>query len=75
MLHPEQRITVREQTRAAIFGDSGSPPRVTDLKAAGSLTHLVVDTAWLPSFIAGTRIGRILQIAGGWSLASSALCL
>lgn len=66
---------VREQTRAAIFGDSGSPPRVTDLKAAGSLTHLVVDTAWLPSFIAGTRIGRILQIAGGWSLASSALCL
>jgi hypothetical protein len=60
---------------AAIFGDSGSPVRVTDLKAAGNLTHLVVDTAWLPSFIAGTRIGRILQIAGGWSLASSALCL
>jgi hypothetical protein len=60
---------------AAIFGDSGSPVRVTDLKAAGNLTHLVVDTAWLPSFIAGTRIGRIIDIAGGWSLAGSALCL
>lgn len=60
---------------AAIFGDSGSPVRVTDLKAAGDLTHLVVDTNWLPSFIAGTRIGKIQQIAGGWSLASSPLCL
>lgn len=60
---------------AGIFGDSGSPVRVTDLKAAGNLTHLVVDTAWLPSYIAGTRIGKILQIAGGWSLASSSLCL
>ena len=46
-----------------------------DLMAAGNLTHLVVDTACLPSFIAGTRIGRILEIAGGWSLVSSALCL
>jgi hypothetical protein len=60
---------------AAIFGDSGSPVRVTDLKAAGNLTHLVVDTNWLPSFIAGTRIGRILQLAGGWSLASSSICV
>ena len=60
---------------AAIFGDSGSAVRVTDLKAAGDLTHLVVDTRWLPSFIAGTRIGRILQIAKGWSLASSPLCV
>ena len=60
---------------AAIFGDSGSPVRVTDLKAAGDLTHLVVDTNWLPSFIAGTRIGTILEIASGWSLASSPLCL
>ena len=60
---------------AAIFGDSGSPVRVTDLKAAGNLTHLVVDAAWLPSFIAGTRIGKILEIAGGCSLAGSALCL
>jgi hypothetical protein len=60
---------------AAIFGDSGSPVRVTDLKAAGNLTHLVVDTGWLPSFIAGTRIGRISQIAGGWTLASSQICV
>ena len=59
----------------AIFGDSGSPVRVTDLKAAGDLTHLVVDVRWLPSFIAGTRIGKMLQIASGWSLASSTLCL
>jgi hypothetical protein len=60
---------------AAIFGDSGSPVRVTGLRAAGNLTHLVVDTRWLPSFIAGTRIGKILQIASGWSLASSSLCV
>jgi hypothetical protein len=60
---------------AGIFGDSGSPVRVTDLKAAGDLTHLVVDTRWLPSYIAGTRIGKILQIAGGWTLASSPICL
>jgi hypothetical protein len=60
----------------AIFGDSGSAVRVgTGLQAAGDLTHLVVDTNWLPSFIAGTRIGKIQQIAGGWSLASSPLCL
>jgi hypothetical protein len=60
---------------AAIFGDSGSPVRVTGLQAAGDLTHLVVDTRWLPSFIAGTRIGKMLQIAKGWQLANSPLCL
>jgi hypothetical protein len=61
---------------AAIFGDSGSAVRVgTGLQAAGDLTHLVVDTRWLPSFVAGTRIGKIQQIAGGWSLVSSPLCL
>lgn len=58
----------------AIFGDSGSPVRVTDLEAAGDLTHLVVDTKWLPSVIAGTRIGKMLQIANGWSLVNSPLC-
>lgn len=47
----------------------------TGLQAAGDLTHLVVDTNWLPSFIAGTRIGKMQSIAGGWSLASSSLCL
>jgi hypothetical protein len=59
----------------AIFGDSGSPVRVTGLRAAGNLTHLVVDTRWVPSFIAGTRIGKILQIASGWSLVSSSVCV
>jgi hypothetical protein len=59
---------------AGIFGDSGSPVRVTGLAAAGNLTHLVVDPAFLPSFIAGTRIGKILQIAGGWSLVNSDIC-
>jgi hypothetical protein len=60
----------------AIFGDSGSPVRVTTgLQAAGDLTHLVVDTNWLPSFIVGTRIGKMLQIAPGWQLVSSPLCL
>lgn len=60
---------------AAIFGDSGSAVRIGTLPAAGDLTHLVVDTNWLPSFIAGTRISKILQIAGGWSLVSSSLCI
>lgn len=61
---------------AGIFGDSGSPVRVTALQAAGNLTHLVVGSSWLPSFIVGTRIGRMQEIAGaGWSLASSPLCL
>ena len=59
---------------AGIFGDSGSPVRVTDLKAAGNLTHLVVDPKFLPSYIAGTRIGKILEIAGSWTLRSSPLC-
>jgi hypothetical protein len=45
---------------AAAPGDSGSAVRVTGgLQAAGNLTHLVVDTNWLPAFIVGTRISRI----------------
>ena len=59
----------------AIFGDSGSPVRVTNFQAAGDLTHLVVDRKWLPGFIAGTRIGKMLQIAKGWELVDSPLCL
>jgi hypothetical protein len=61
----------------AIFGDSGSAVRVgTGLQAAGDLTHLVVDTRWLPSYIAGTRIQKMLSTAGrGWTLVSSPLCL
>ncbi len=60
----------------AIFGDSGSAVRITDFRAAGNLTHLVVDRRWLPSFIAGTRIGKMLKIAGsGWTVARSPFCL
>ena len=59
---------------AAAPGDSGSAVRVnTGMQAAGDLTHLVVDTRWLPSYIAGTRMSRILQIAGQ-PLANSPLC-
>jgi len=59
---------------AAAPGDSGSAVRVnTGMQAAGDLTHLVVDAAWLPSYIAGTRMSRILQIAGQ-PLANSPLC-
>jgi hypothetical protein len=59
---------------AAAPGDSGSAVRVnTGMQAAGDLTHLVVDTNWLPSYIAGTRMSRIAQIAGA-PLASSPLC-
>jgi hypothetical protein len=64
---------------AGIFGDSGSPVRVTDLKAAGDLTHLLVgailDEKYFPSNLAGTRIQKMLQIASGYTLADSPLCL
>jgi hypothetical protein len=57
----------------AIFGDSGSPVRIDRLQGAGNLTHLVVDTHWVPSFIAGTRIAKMEQIAGR-PMANSPLC-
>jgi hypothetical protein len=57
-----------------IFGDSGSAVRVDQMQAAGDLTHLVVDPKWLPSFIAGTRIAKMEQIAGQ-PMAGSPLCL
>jgi hypothetical protein len=60
---------------AGVFGDSGSPVRVTDLRAAGNLTHLVVHSRWLPNVVVGTRISKMLSIARGWSLARSSLCL
>lgn len=55
-------------------GDSGSPARVTDLSAAGNITHIIVHPQWLPNVAAGTRIGKILQIASGWDLVNSSLC-
>ena len=59
----------------SIFGDSGSPVRITNLKAAGDLTHLVVDTRYVPAFVAGTRIAKMVKIAGTWTLVSSPLCV
>ena len=69
----------------AIYGDSGSAVRIGDLKAAGDLTHLLVfvgrfpdswlqDWAGTGSVIGGTRIGKMLQIASGYSLVSSPVC-
>jgi hypothetical protein len=55
-------------------GDSGSPVRVTNLAAAGNLTHLVVDLRKPGAVVAGTRIGRILTLANGYSLVNSAYC-
>jgi hypothetical protein len=52
-----------------------TPELAARVHAAGDLTHLVVDTNWVPSFIAGTRISKIQSIAGGWSFVSSPLCL
>jgi hypothetical protein len=56
--------------KSAIFGDSGNAVRVgTGLAAAGDLTHVVVDTRRLPSYIAGTTIQKMLSISGsGWTL-------
>ena len=61
------------------FGDSGSPVRVgTGFRAAGIVTHFALP--WYPTPIpptaaAGMRIGAILQIATGWSLVKSPVCV
>lgn len=47
----------------ANLGDSGSGVRAASGEAVGNLTHLVVGTNYLPAFIAGTNIDRILQLA------------
>ncbi|MGH3646723.1 MAG: hypothetical protein ACRDTM_06065 [Micromonosporaceae bacterium] len=49
---------------AASPGDSGSPVRLADGKAAGDLTHLVVGGPYVPGVIAGTSIAKMLKIAG-----------
>lgn len=49
---------------AASPGDSGSPVQLVSGEAAGDLTHLVVDTKYLPGEVAGTTIARMLEIAG-----------
>lgn len=48
---------------AASPGDSGSPVRLADGAAAGDLTHLVVGDPYAPGVVAGTSIGRMLEIA------------
>ena len=57
----------------SIFGDSGSAVRIQNLQAAGDLTHLVVDTRVLPGVVAGTRISKMISLAGQ-PLANSPYC-
>jgi hypothetical protein len=45
-------------------GDSGSAVRNANGAAVGNLTHLVVGGKYAPGDVAGTTIGRMLQIAG-----------
>ncbi len=45
-------------------GDSGAPVRLLDGRAAGGLTHVIVDPTALPTTIAGTTIARMQQSAG-----------
>ena len=49
---------------AASPGDSGSPVRLLNGRAAGDLTHLVVGGKYVPAVIAGTSIARMIKIAG-----------
>jgi hypothetical protein len=49
---------------AATPGDSGSGVRHAGGEASGNLTHLVIGTDYLPSYIAGTTAERMEQIAG-----------
>lgn len=63
---------------SVVFGDSGSAARIgtTGLSAAGDVTHLIIlDTKHLGVTAAGTRIGKMLQLANGWALTSSPYCL
>jgi hypothetical protein len=48
----------------AAIGDSGAPVRLLDGRAAGALTHVIVDPAALPTTVAGTTVSRMQQIAG-----------
>jgi hypothetical protein len=57
---------------AATPGDSGSAVRHATGAAVGNLTHLVVGTQYLPAYIAGTTITRMIAI-GGQPLATASL--
>jgi hypothetical protein len=54
----------------ANLGDSGSGVRSVTGEAVGNLTHLVVGTNYLPAYIAGTSIDKILGRAGALATAS-----
>src|SRR5439155_8106139 len=56
----------------SIFGDSGSPVRVSNLQAAGNLTDLVVDSRRPGAVVEVTRISEFL--AAGYSLVNSPYC-
>jgi hypothetical protein len=58
----------------SMLGDSGSAVRIHDLKAAGDLTHLIVDPKTGVGIVAGTRIAKMEQIAGA-PLANSPYCV
>lgn len=45
-------------------GDSGSPVVTSSGQGAGNFTHLIVDTRYPGSDLAGTRLTKILDIAG-----------
>ena len=64
---------MRLAVRAAVVAALMLLVTATGASAATPTLGLVVDTNWLPSYIAGTRIVRILQIAGQ-PLADSPLC-
>lgn len=49
---------------ATIFGDSGSALNTATGLAAADITHLIVDTRYPGANSAGTRIAKMLQIAG-----------
>jgi hypothetical protein len=51
-------------TGVGIFGDSGSGVVTTTGQAAGDFTHLIVDTKYPGSDLAGTRITKILRGTG-----------
>lgn len=59
---------------AVIFGDSGSAARIQDFRAAGDVTHLVINLKYV-GYNAGTRITKMLSLAKGYTLVDSPYCL
>lgn len=51
-------------TGVGIFGDSGSGVVLADDRGAGNFTHLIVDTRYPGSDLAGMRLTAILSFAG-----------